>query len=166
MAGGFRDPLAGINDFAPEFWRLVADPVLVPRDAPVDPSAPETVPMPPPQEQPKLVLPAPEESPEDQKRRKRFEELGELPVYRGDPPAAQLLPPATEGEIIIAPPQDPKDVTMIIRNITKLRERLPRMEEHQKKGLADPAFDREVEGVRRQLKDWEKALAARAETGT
>lgn len=52
MAAGFRDPLAGIESFAPEFWRLVAEPV--PRAAPAEPSvsAPDAAPEIPPEPAP------------------------------------------------------------------------------------------------------------------
>lgn len=87
------------------------------------------------------------------------------PLYKGEPSAAQVLPPAREGEILSIQRPDPKESALIVKNIKELRERLPRMEEYQRKGLGDSSFDKEIDSVRRQLKEWEKALAARAETG-
>lgn len=174
MANGVRDPLAGINSFAPEFWRLVAEsaplaPIAkllkpqsatAPQDAP-DPYPPFTDPFAPEPGEPEEL------SPKDLKREQLWRDYGELPVYRGDPPRAEHLPPATGQDIEVRPPTlKPQDVPMILDRIAKLRERLSRGQEYQRKGLSDPRLDSELADMRKQLDAWEKALADRAEGGT
>ena len=94
-----------------------------------------------------------------------YDRLRKQPIYRGDPPAPDLLPPA-QGDAIAPQRPNSRESAQIVKKIGELRERLLRMEQHQRKGLSDPAFDREIDRARGDLKSWEKALAARAETGT
>lgn len=179
MVSGVRDHLAGIDTFAPEFWKLVAD---------LKPQAPAvTQALPGPPDDPLRYAPglgsslpqteaSPEEmsphtpedfSPENIKRWNRWRDLGERPVYQGDPPKAELLPPAKGLDIKQRPlPPDAKEGAEIVGKIGKLRERIARAEEFQRRSGPDPRFSKELEEMRKELKTWEKSLADRAERST
>ncbi len=48
MAQSFRDPLAGINAFAPAFWKLIAEPYQPPGGSAPEPIPEPAMPQPPP----------------------------------------------------------------------------------------------------------------------
>jgi hypothetical protein len=108
MAAGFKDPLAGINAFAPAFWRLIAEQAPVPRAAqtassvPLPEGAAETPPPTPPAVAPERKLPPLTHDGLEALRESlpgfadKLQDIPppETPLY---PPFTGVLPPLTNG---------------------------------------------------------------------